>query len=859
MAWNARARKLPASASGCRESPTRAAGSQERYTRRMDAPTPGPVAASPGPTWDPVCNMTVVRGQAKGGAHVHDGVEWWFCNPKCRDKFSARPGDYFEAKDAVCGLRVDKRAPAATVPHGKHTYFFCSDACAQRFSAAPAAFIEKARAAAAPPPAPAGTVWICPMCPEVRETKPVPCPVCGMALEPETPTLSAGPNPELVDMQRRFTVGLVFAVPLVALSMGEMLPGAVGHALASAACSPWVQLALCLPVVVYVGAPFFQRAWRSVVSRRFNMFTLIGLGTAVAFAFSLVALLAPGLLPASTHGHGGRPAVYFESSAVILTLVALGQVLELRARAQTSKALEALMQLAPARARRVRPGADDEDVPLETVHPGDALRVRPGDKVPVDGVVLDGASAVDESMVTGESVPVEKAVGARVVGGTVNGPGTFVMRAEKVGRDTLLAHIVARVAEAQRSRAPLQKLADRVAAVFVPTVVSVSLVTALAWLAFGPEPRLAHALVNAVAVLIIACPCALGLATPISVMVAVGRGARLGVLIRDAEALERLARVDTVVVDKTGTLTEGRPTLTAVRAVDGDEAALLEAAASVERSSAHPLADAIVAGAKARGVAPVEVTDFVSTAGQGLAATVAGAEVRVGHEGFLRAAGVDVSAGEGPAAEWRAAGRTVVFVARAGKLLGLLGVEDPVKPTTPEALAALKADGVRVVMLTGDAPATAEAVAKRLGLDEVHAGVTPEGKLAVVQALEAQGRVVAMAGDGVNDAPALAGASVGIAMGAGTDVARETAPVTLVRGDLRGIVRARRLGRATVRNIRQNLGWAFGYNTIGVPVAAGVLFPFLGLLLSPMLAAAAMSLSSVSVISNALRLRRVAL
>ncbi|MEW6435006.1 MAG: heavy metal translocating P-type ATPase [Myxococcota bacterium] len=825
----------------------------------MNAPTPAP-AVTPGPTWDPVCNMTVVRGQAKGGAHAHDGVEWWFCNPKCRDKFAAAPDSWFDGKDPVCGMRVDKRAPPATVAHGKHTYFFCSDACAAKFAAEPDGSIEAQRAAAAPPPAPAGTVWICPMCPEVRETKPVPCPVCGMALEPETPSLeAAGPNPELLDMQRRFVAGLVFSAPLVVLSMGEMLPGAVGHTLATAAWSPWAQLALSLPVVVWCGAPFFQRAWTSLRSRRFNMFTLIGLGTFVAFAFSLVALLFPSLLPPSVAGHGGRPAVYFESSAVIITLVALGQVLELRARAQTSKALEALMQLAPSTARRVRADGGDEDVPLDAVHPGDRLRVRPGEKVPVDGVVLEGKSAVDESMVTGESVPVEKVPGAAVVGGTVNGTGGFVMRAEKVGKDTLLARIVQRVAEAQRSRAPLQKLADRVAAIFVPAVVSVAVVTALAWLAFGPEPKLAHALVNAVAVLIIACPCALGLATPISVMVAVGRGARLGVLIRDAEALERLAEVDTVVVDKTGTLTEGRPTLTAVRAVAGDEAALLEAAASVERGSEHPLASAIVEGARVRGAMPREVTDFSSVTGQGLSATLDGAEVLVGHEAFLGSRGVDVTAAKDDAAAWRALGRTVVLVARGGQLLGVLGVEDPVKATTPEALAALKADGVRVVMLTGDARATAEAVARRLGIDEVHAEVRPDGKLAVVKALEAQGRVVAMAGDGVNDAPALAGAAVGIAMGAGTDVARETAQVTLVKGDLRGIVRARRLGRATVRNIRQNLAWAFGYNTLGVPVAAGVLFPFLGLLLSPMLAAAAMSLSSVSVISNALRLRSVRL
>ncbi|MEW5740306.1 MAG: heavy metal translocating P-type ATPase [Myxococcota bacterium] len=814
------------------------------------------------PTWDPVCRMTVVRGQAKGGAHVHDGVEWWFCNPKCREKFIAAPASYFAAKDPVCGMDVDVRAPKATVPHGKHTFFFCGAGCAERFAVSPDAFLVKLRAAAPPPPsAPAGAVWICPMCPEVRESKPVPCPVCGMALEPETPLPpgAAAANPELADMTRRLVVGLAFSVPLVALAMGGMLPGAVGHALASAAWSGWAQLFLSLPVVAWVGAPFFARAWRSLVSRRFNMFTLIGLGTAVAFLFSVVALLAPAMLPASAHGHGGQPPLYFESSAVILTLAALGQVLELRARARTSRALEALMELAPTVARRVRDDGQDEDVPLDAVHPGDRLRVRPGEKVPVDGVVVEGASAVDESMVTGESLPVEKSRGAKVVGGTVNGAGSFVMRAEKVGRDTLLAQVVQRVAEAQRSRAPLQKLADRVAAVFVPAVVSVAALAAVAWLAFGPEPRLAHALVNAVAVLIIACPCALGLATPISVMVAVGRGARLGVLIRNAEALEALARVDTLVVDKTGTLTEGRPSLVEVKSFSGGELELLTAAASVERASEHPLAAAVLSGAQARGATPHEVTDFHATPGQGLKATLDGAAVLVGHDGFLSAHGVDVTAAKETAEAWRRQGRTVVFVAKGGALLGVLGVEDPVKATTPEALAALKAEGVRVVMVTGDARATAEAVAKRLGLEEVRAEVLPEGKFQVVKELLAQGRAVAMAGDGVNDAPALAAATVGIAMGTGTDLAKETAAVTLVKGDLRGIVRARRLGRATVRNIRQNLGWAFGYNTLGVPLAAGALFPFFGLLLSPMVAAAAMSLSSVSVISNALRLSRVRL
>ncbi|MCC6337785.1 MAG: heavy metal translocating P-type ATPase [Myxococcales bacterium] len=804
--------------------------------------------------------MTVVRGQAKGGAHLHEGVEWWFCSASCREKFAAAPHTYFLAKDPVCGMEVDLRRPAATAPHGKHTYFFCSAACAQRFTAAPEGFVAKQSAASAPPEVPEGTVWICPMDPEVRETKPGACPLCGMALEPETPVPgAAASNPELADMQRRLVVGVVFSLPLVVLAMGEMVPGAVGHALAGAAWSGWAQLALSLPVVGWVGAPFFARAWRSLVSRHFNMFTLIGLGTAVAFLFSVVALLVPDVLPPSTQGHSGRAPLYFESAAVILTLVALGQVLELRARAQTSRALEALMQLQPTVARRVRDDGQDEDVALEAVHPGDRLRVRPGEKVPVDGEVLDGASAVDESMVTGESLPVEKTPGSRVVGGTLNGTGTFVMRAQKVGKDTLLARVVQRVAEAQRSRAPLQKLADRVAAVFVPAVVSVAALAAVAWLAVGPEPRLAHALVNAVAVLIIACPCALGLATPISVMVAVGRGARLGVLIRNAEALEALARVDTVVVDKTGTLTEGRPSLVEVKAFGGDESALLLAAASVERASEHPLAQAILQGAKARGVAPRDVQDFQATPGQGLFAALDGQPVLVGHDGFLASRGVDVAAAQETAAAWRALGRTVVFVAKGGALAGLLAVEDPVKATTPEALAALEADGVRVVMLTGDARATAEAVAARLGLSEVRAEVQPEGKFQVVKELLAQGRVVAMAGDGVNDAPALAAATVGIAMGNGTDIARETAAVTLVKGDLRGIVRARRLGRATVRNIRQNLGWAFGYNTLGVPLAAGALYPFFGLLLSPMVAAAAMSLSSVSVITNALRLSRMRL
>jgi Cu+-exporting ATPase len=747
---------------------------------------------------DPVCGMTVAPGHARGGSAEHAGRTYWFCGPSCRTKFVADPDRY-----------------------------------------------------ASPPPAPPardGRDYTCPMHPEVRRVGPGACPLCGMALEPVLPPAEADAEPasELADMTRRFWVSFGLTVPLLALAMGET------------AAPPWAQPALATPVVLWGGAPFFARAWESLRVRRLNMFTLIALGIAAAFGYSLFAVLLPGALPESLR-HGGTPPVYFEAAAVITTLVLLGQVLELRARRATSAAIRALLGLQPKTARRLDAAGRETDVPLAEVRPGDRLRVRPGERVPVDGVVLEGASAVDESMLTGEPIPVEKRPGARVTGGTVNGTGTFVMRAERVGAETVLAQIVRMVAEAQRSRAPIQRLADVVAAWFVPAVVAVAVLTAIAWGIFGPEPRLAHALVNAVAVLIIACPCALGLATPMSIMVATGRGAQAGVLVKNAEALEALAAVDTLVMDKTGTLTEGKPRLQTVVSVAGDEAELLALAAGLERGSEHPLAAAVLAGARERGVEPAPVTGFRTLPGRGVVGEAGGERVALGNPALLAELAIEPGQIAERAAALRAEGQTVTFVVRGRAVIGLLGVADPIKPGAAEAIRALRDDGVRVVMLTGDDRATAEAVARRLGLDEVIAEVLPAEKAAVVRRLRAAGRIVAMAGDGVNDAPALAAAHVGIAMGTGTDVAIESAGVTLLRGDLRGIVRARRLARATLRNIRQNLLWAFVYNALGVPVAAGVLYPVAGLLLSPMLASAAMSLSSVSVIANALRLRRVAL
>ncbi|WNG29326.1 heavy metal translocating P-type ATPase [Cystobacter fuscus] len=857
-------------------------------------PQHAPLSNAEGKVLDPVCGMTIDPATAKGGSHVHKGATYHFCNPKCRERFAAEPEAYLP-KDPVCGMSVNPNAPkGGTHVHEVKTYFFCNPKCRERFAAEPQKFLVP-QAAPEPVEAPPGTMWICPMDPEVRQDHPGACPMCGMALEPDQPvTMTArtewvcpmhpeivrdapgacptcgmalelrtvlpeeAPDPELVSMTRRFRVGLVLSVPLFLLGMSEMLPGQPLGRVLNPRVLAWVQLVLATPVVLWAGWPFFERGWASVKNRHLNMFTLIALGTGAAYLFSVVATLAPGLLPHAFTGHGGAVPVYYEAAAVIVTLVLLGQVLELRARRATSGALRALLGLAPAVARRIREDGTEENVSLEQVRVGDSLRVRPGEKVPVDGVVLEGASAVDESMVTGESIPVEKGPGARVTGGTVNGTGGLVMKAERVGRDTLLARIVQRVSEAQRSRAPIQKLADKVAAVFVPAVIAVSGVTFLVWAFLGPEPRLAHALVNAVAVLIIACPCALGLATPMSVVAGMGKGAGVGLLIRDAAALELLEKVDTLVVDKTGTLTEGKPKLVSVVAADGmDEARLLHLAASLERGSEHPLAAAVVAGAEARGAVLTAARDFRSVTGQGVMGLVGEARVALGNVALLESLGVDAGALRPRAEALRREGQTVMFVVVDGQPAGLLGVADPVKATTPEALAALHREGVRVVMLTGDSRTTAEAVARELGIDEVVAEVLPEGKGDVVKRLQAEGHRVAMAGDGVNDAPALAQADVGIAMGTGTDIAMESAAVTLVKGDLRGIARARKLSRGTLHNIRQNLFFAFVYNSLGVPIAAGVLYPFFGLLLSPMLAAAAMSLSSVSVISNALRLRRL--
>jgi Cu+-exporting ATPase len=698
------------------------------------------------------------------------------------------------------------------------------------------------------------------MDPEIVRDQPGSCPICGMALEPMAITAEEEESPELRDMQRRFWVSLVLTVPVFLLAMSEVLPGRPLQAAIPAALLTWVQLALATPVVLWGGAPFFMRGWQSIATRHLNMFTLIAIGTGAAYGYSLLATLAPAIFPASFRGVEGQVAVYFEAAAVIVTLVLLGQVLELRARSRTGAAIRALLGLAPKTARRVGEDGSEEDVPLDSVQPGDLLRVRPGEKVPVDGLVVEGRSAVDESMITGEPIPSEKGPDDPVIGATVNASGSLIIRAERVGAETLLAQIVQMVAEAQRSRAPVQRLADVVASYFVPIVVLASIVTFCVWSFVGPEPRMAHALLAAVAVLIIACPCALGLATPMSIMVAAGRGASEGVLFKNAESIEVLRKVDTLVVDKTGTLTEGRPELVAVSpAADFDDATILSLAASLERGSEHPLAAAIVSGAEARGLELVAASEFTSHPGKGVSGEVRGRTVILGNWQLLEELGVEAKGLMAKAEELRLGGRTAMFVALDGQPAGLLAVADPIKKTTPEAIRRLHAERIRIVVLTGDSRTTAEAVAAELGLDEVIAEVLPDQKAEIVARLQQEGRVVAMAGDGVNDAPALARANVGIAMGTGTDVAMESAGVTLVKGDLRGIVKARRLSRATMRNIRQNLFFAFVYNSLGVPVAAGVLYPFLGILLSPMLAAAAMSLSSVSVIGNALRLRRVRL
>ena len=758
------------------------------------------------------------------------------------------------AKDPVCGMTVDPdRTPHHQVHEGR-TYYFCGARCLEGFGAEPARFLAAAAPAKQPAPASASVEYTCPMHPEVRRMGPGTCPICGMALEPREQSLDQEEsNPELDDMTRRLRIATIFTVPLFLLAMSDLIPGdPVRHALGHRAIA-WIELALATPVVLWCGWPFFVRGWASIRTRHLNMFTLIAVGTGVAYAYSVLATLAPWIVP--TAGAHGVP-LYFEAAAVITALVLVGQVLELRARSRTGSALRALLGLAPKTARRLGDDGSESDVRIEDVQVNDRLRVRPGEKIPVDGVVLEGRSSVDESMVTGEPIPVEKTAGARVTGGTVNGPGGFVMRAERVGRDTLLAQIVRMVSDAQRSRAPIQRLADVVAGWFVPAVMAIAALAFVVWMLVGPEPRLAYALVAAVSVLIIACPCALGLATPMSIMVGTGRGASAGVLIRDAEALEVLEKVDTLVADKTGTLTEGKPRLVSVPA----DPTVLRLAAGLERASEHPLAAAIVEGAQARGLTQLPaVGGFRSLTGKGVEGDVDGHAVVLGNTALLADRGIDAAGLVSAAEDLRRQGQTVMFVAVDGRPAGLLGVADPVKGSTPEALAALRADGIRLVMLTGDSRTTAEAVARSLGIDELEAEVLPERKGEVVGRLVAAGKTVAMAGDGVNDAPALARAHVGIAMGTGTDVAMESSGITLVQGDLRGIVRARRLSRATMRNIRQNLFLAFVYNSLGVPIAAGVLYPMFGLLLNPMIAAAAMSLSSVSVIGNALRLRRVEL
>ena len=757
------------------------------------------------------------------------------------------------AKDPVCGMTVDPATAKHQATHGGLTYYFCGAGCRAKFIADPV----RSLAPPARAPAPDGALYTCPMHPEVQQVGPGACPLCGMALEPMAIAADAAPNPELADMKRRFWIALALSVPLVLMEMGGHVLS-VGHGL-PAGVAIWLQAALATPVVLRAGWPFFLRGWQSLVNRHLNMFTLIAIGTGVAWGYSVVATVMPGLFPATLRGPGGGVAVYYEAAAVIVTLVLLGQVLELAARERTGGAIKALLSLAPKTARRIDDRGEVE-IEIAAIQVGDRLRVRPGEKVPVDGVVVEGRSALDESMLTGESMPVTKTVGDRLIGGTVNQTGGLVMGAEKVGSATMLARIVQMVAEAQRSRAPIQRLADRVSGWFVPAVLAVAVLAFVAWLVWGPEPRLAFALVAAVTVLIIACPCALGLATPMSIMMGVGRGAEAGVLIKNAEALEKLETVDTLVVDKTGTLTEGKPAVTAIVAAEGmDEAELLRLVASVERASEHPLARAIVQAAEARGLALAHVTAFESPTGKGAIGTAEGRRVLLGRADYLADAGIDMATFRERAEALRSDGATAIFVAVDGRPAGIVAIADPIKPTTPDALQALRAAGIRVVMLTGDNRTTALAVARRLAIDEVEADVLPEQKSAVIERLRRAGRVVAMAGDGVNDAPALAAANVGIAMGPGSDVAIESAGITLLKGDLAGIVRARALSRATMRNIRQNLFLAFVYNAAGVPIAAGVLYPAFGILLSPVIAAAAMSLSSVSVIVSALRLRRVSL
>ncbi|OKO72516.1 haloacid dehalogenase [Bradyrhizobium sp. NAS80.1] len=754
--------------------------------------------------------------------------------------------------DPVCGMTVDPATSKHRFDHHGETFHFCSAGCSTKFAADPAKYLAKDKAPE--PEMPAGTIYTCPMHPEIRQVGPGSCPICGMALEPEVASLDTGPNPELADMTRRFWIGGALALPAVVLEMGGHLAGP--HNWIDPTLSNWIQLVFATPVVLWAGWPFLVRGWQSLLTRNLNMFTLIAMGTGVAYVYSLIGTIAPQIFPATFRGHEGAVSVYFEAAAVITVLVLLGQVLELRARDATSGAIKALLQLAPKTARRVDAHGNEHEVEIDSLHAGDSLRVRPGEKVPVDGIILEGRSSLDESLVTGESMPVTKETGAKVIAGTLNQSGSFIMRADKVGRETLLSQIVQMVADAQRSRAPIQRLADQVAGWFVPTVIAVAIVAFAAWSWFGPEPRLAFGLVAAVSVLIIACPCALGLATPMSIMVGVGRGAQAGVLIKNAEALERMEKIDTLVVDKTGTLTEGKPKVVAIVPAAGfAEDDILRMAASVERASEHPLADAIVRAAKEKQLALGQVEHFDSPTGKGATGNVDGKSIVLGNAKYLRSIGIDTTALDAEAERLRQDGATVINMAVDNKLSGLFAIADPVKASTPEALKALAAEGIKVIMLTGDNRTTAEAVARRLGIADVEAEVLPDQKSAVVTKLQKAGRSVAMAGDGVNDAPALAAAEVGIAMGTGTDVAMESAGVTLLKGDLTGIVRARKLSQATMSNIRQNLFFAFIYNAAGIPIAAGILYPTFGVLLSPIIAAAAMALSSVSVVGNALRLR----
>ena len=802
---------------------------------------------------DPVCGMTVDPAAGKRTAE-HGGRTFHFCSERCLTKFQAGPEAYLSATDPVCGMSVDRASARHFLRHEGQGFYFCSSGCKGKFEAEPAKYLA---GQPGPQPMPKGTQYTCPMHPEIIRDKPGSCPICGMALEPMgVPTGDEGPNPELVDFTRRFWVSAVLSAPLLIIAMAPML-GFSFESLVDGRTKTWIELALASPVVLWAAFPFFHRGWDSILNRSPNMWTLISLGVGAAYLFSLVATLFPDVFPHQFRGHDGAVPVYFEAAAVIVALVFLGQVLELRARERTGSAIRALLDLAPKTARLIGADGTEKDVPLDSVKTDDRLRIRPGDAVPVDGIVLEGRSAIDESMITGEPLPVEKTEGDALTGGTLNKNGSLVMRAEKVGAETTLSRIVELVAKAQRSRAPIQGLADRVSFYFVPAVVLVAILAFIAWAIFGPEPSLIFAIVSAVSVLIIACPCALGLATPMSIMTATGRGAHAGVLIKEAAALERFASVDTLIVDKTGTLTEGKPRLTDVVAAGGiDENELLSLAAALEKGSEHPLAEAIVDGAATRGLRLADAVDFEAVTGKGVSGTVSGRKVALGNAAMMADLGVETPA---IAEAMQAEGKTAMFVAVDGRFAGIVAVADPVKATTAEAIKALHDKGLRIIMATGDNERTARAIAGRLGIDDVRAGLLPDGKSALVEELRGKGATVAMAGDGVNDAPALASADVGIAMGTGADVAVESAGITLVKGDLNGIVRARTLAQATIGNIRQNLFFAFLYNVLGVPVAAGVLYPLTGMLLSPMLAAAAMSLSSVSVIANALRLRTLKL